>query len=127
MVYFRYKGYGNGVPVAIKVVDFNRFRNCSDKTLLHHLQSEVQVMMSVHHRNIVTLHETILSPECNTLYLVLEYCNNGDMETYIKKRGPLCENEARFFMEQLACGLLELHNKNIMHRDLKVILSPSIL
>eukprot|EP00826_Nyctotherus_ovalis_P045528 TRINITY_DN5049_c0_g8_i1.p1 TRINITY_DN5049_c0_g8~~TRINITY_DN5049_c0_g8_i1.p1 ORF type:complete len:928 (-),score=253.11 TRINITY_DN5049_c0_g8_i1:148-2835(-) len=59
----------------------------------------------------------------NNLCLVLEYCNGGDLDDYVRSYR---RTEADFPLEQLrlvawnaACALNELHRRNIMHRDVK--------
>lgn len=53
-------------------------------------------------------------------YLVIQYCNNGDLEAYIKKMGNLSEDEAVYFLMQIMNGFRVLHQNKIMHRDVKL-------
>ncbi|RVW85106.1 Serine/threonine-protein kinase ATG1a [Vitis vinifera] len=53
------------------------------------------------------------------IFLVLEYCDGGDLAAYIHRRGRVPEAVARHFMRQLAAGLQVLHEKRLIHRDLK--------
>ena len=39
-----------------------------------------------------------------------------------KRRGPLTEPEVRYYMKQLGQGIQYLHDRQIIHRDLKVSL-----
>eukprot|EP00826_Nyctotherus_ovalis_P059201 TRINITY_DN8210_c0_g6_i1.p1 TRINITY_DN8210_c0_g6~~TRINITY_DN8210_c0_g6_i1.p1 ORF type:complete len:931 (-),score=267.56 TRINITY_DN8210_c0_g6_i1:147-2849(-) len=60
----------------------------------------------------------------NDLCLVLEYCNGGDLETYIRKlrRKKLAEfplEELKLIAWNVACGLNEMHKLKMMHRDIK--------
>ena len=52
----------------------------------------------------------------------MQYCNNGDMEEYMKKKSIqfFKESEAVFFLKQIMCGFQELHKNQIMHRDFKL-------
>lgn len=45
----------------------------------------------------------------NNYYLVIQYCNNGDLEKYLKKYSHLTENEAVYFLMQILNGFRELH------------------
>jgi len=70
----------------------------------------------------------------NNLYIFTDFCNGGDLERYLKKHGPLAEEEALKILKQIANGFIGLENlivKNhkgsrvsIMHRDIK---PPNIL
>lgn len=86
------------------MVDLRRFKSSQGDGLRHHLDSEIRVMMSVKHRNIVTLRDSIMA-NGYILYMILEFCDSGDMASYLKKKGRLSEQEALYFMQQL--GILE--------------------
>ena len=49
------------------------------------------------------------------VYLVLEYCNGGDLSEYIKKHGRVSEATAQGFMQQLGAGLEVLRSHNLIH------------
>ena len=59
--------------------------------------------------------------ENNFLNIVMEYCEGGDLEQLIKERYkiPLNDNFIWKLFIQIVIGLAELHNKKILHRDLK--------
>ena len=58
-----------------------------------------------------------------SLYIVIEYCNGGDLDkricTFSKKNKFLSFDEIIFILWQLAKGFFVLHSKNCFHRDLK--------
>ena len=56
----------------------------------------------------------------NNFYLILEYCNGGDLDAYVKKRKYLTEEEAIEMMCQLIHGFEHLYKHKILHRDLKL-------
>ncbi len=56
----------------------------------------------------------------NNYYLVLEYCNDGDLDSYLKKKKYLVEDEAVGMMCELIHGFHHLYKHNIIHRDLKL-------
>lgn len=53
------------------------------------------------------------------MYLVLEYCEDGDLQRLLKEKGPLTEAEAVRLMRQILEGFKELRRRGIIHRDLK--------
>lgn len=75
--------------------------------------------------HIIGFHEAFWdSAPDQTLLLVLEYGDGGDLEGLIKARlhreaEPLNEQEALRIFHQIAMGVQFLHSHNVMHRDLK--------
>lgn len=54
-------------------------------------------------------------------YLVMQHCNGGDLESFIKARGGfLTEPEVKIILRQIVNGLLAIKEHNVMHRDLKL-------
>jgi serine/threonine-protein kinase ULK/ATG1 len=50
---------------------------------------------------------------------VYEYCNGGDLETYLEKKGFLKEDEAMKILIDLIDAFKVLNKKSIIHRDIK--------
>ncbi|EGR28262.1 protein kinase domain protein [Ichthyophthirius multifiliis] len=57
----------------------------------------------------------------NNLYMFLEYCQDGDLKQYLKKKQDrrLTENEALIFLIQIINAFKQLRKNNIIHRDIK--------
>ncbi|KAI9924439.1 hypothetical protein ASPWEDRAFT_167417 [Aspergillus wentii DTO 134E9] len=71
-----------------------------------------------HHRNIVNLVHSF-ETEAH-MYLVLEYCANGDLYEAIRlNRGPLETEHVRDFMLQLISAVEFIHSIGMYHRDIK--------
>lgn len=52
--------------------------------------------------------------------LLLQFCNGGNLEDFIKIRGgKLDEKQAHFILKQIVNGIRDQNNHRIMHRDLK--------
>ncbi len=54
------------------------------------------IMSDLNHPNIMHLYEFMETN--NNYYLVIQYCNNGDLEQHLKKHGQLTEEEAVYFL-----------------------------
>ena len=50
----------------------------------------------------------------------MEYICAGDLLTYIKKRSKLTEPVAKFIFKQIILGIKYIHDKSIIHRDIKL-------
>lgn len=48
----------------------------------------------------------------------MEYCNNGSLRHYVATSKPSFKKKVSLAME-IARGLLFLHSRNIIHRDIK--------
>lgn len=99
--------------VAIKIIDKTQLNPNS----LEKLFREVSIMKLLQHPNIVKLYEVIETDK--TLYLVMEYVNNGEVFEYLVKNGRMKENIARQKFRQIVSAVQYLHSKKIIHRDLK--------
>ncbi|KAK7827422.1 hypothetical protein U0070_026628 [Myodes glareolus] len=69
------------------------------------------------HENIVALYDVQELP--NSVFLVMEYCNGGDLADYLQAKGTLSEDTIRVFLHQIAAAMRILHSKGVIHRDLK--------
>lgn len=51
---------------------------------------------------------------------VLEFCKKGELEQFIEKHGKLTLEQIKSFTYQIFQGCQEMHEKRIVHRDLKL-------
>ena len=70
----------------------------------------------IKHHNVLCLLDVLVSN--NKYYLIMEYCDMGDLKEYMKYR-DLNETELKHYVKQIRDGMWELHTNNIVHRDLK--------
>ena len=101
---------------AIKTIKKSKIQGNSK--LMKLFDTEMAVMSKIKHDNIMHLYEYMET--ANNYYLVIGYCNNGDLEGHIKKAKKLSEDEAVYFLMQIMNGFRELHKYKIMHRDFKL-------
>jgi len=103
--------------VAIKLMQKD-LMSC-DKNVLERAKQECEVMKKLNHPNIINMIEYIETP--SQLCIVMEYCPDGDLETYLKsKGGKLTEAEARYIFIQLVNAVAHCHQHNVIHRDIKL-------
>ena len=53
------------------------------------------------------------------LYLVMDYCNGGELFFHLKQAGRFEEPRARLYAAEIASALEHLHSRKIVYRDLK--------
>lgn len=92
-------------------------KNLSER-LLEYLQREITILSSINSDNIVKLIDAKQS--LANYYLIMEYCNGGDLRSYKTKKVHLEEVEVRNFTKQLISGLDCMYNNHVIHRDLKL-------
>ena len=85
--------------------------------------NEVRILASVSHPNVIGYREAFWDDNNQTLNIVMEYADDGDLQTKIhqmKKNNGIFEEETVWsYAIQMIEGLKALHDKKIMHRDLK--------
>lgn len=81
------------------------------------LGKEIRILKELKHENIVSLLDFQEISGC--VYLVMEYCNGGDLAEYLHSKGSLSEDTIRVLLQQLAGAMSVLRSKGIIHRDLK--------
>jgi serine/threonine-protein kinase ULK/ATG1 len=103
-----YKGYCYStkqtvaIKKIIKLVDTKYF------------DREVSLMRKLDHPNILKLYDVVRKKD--GVYLVLEFCNGGDLAKYIHKKNYKWDMQ---YFNEISDGLKYLHKNNILHRDIK--------
>lgn len=98
--------------VAIKVID------ASSEPRKARASREVGFHRTVTHAGFAQLLEDF-SDE-SSCYLVLEFCENGELYSLLQRKGQLTETEATHFLRPLLEALEWLHSKGIAHGDIKL-------
>ncbi|KAL5572228.1 hypothetical protein UlMin_021825 [Ulmus minor] len=112
-VVWRSRHRQSGLEVAVKEIDKKHLSQKVRESLVE----EISILRTIDHPNIIRLLEAIETED--RIYLVLEYCDGGDLAGYLHRHGKVSETVARHFLRQLAAGLQVLQEKHLIHRDLK--------
>lgn len=97
------------------------------KRSLKEITTELMALQMCSSPNVVKLHKYKLNhpykmsdgTTWNSLAMVLEICEHGELFDLVYHGEPLDEKVARTFFRQIVNGLEALHDKNIAHRDIK--------
>ena len=100
---------------AIKILDKSRL--LEDENDILRFKKEISILKKLRHKNIIQLYEVMESKK--SLYIVMEYCEGGELFDYIVKKKQIPEMEACQLFQQIINGVEYLHGQNIIHRDLK--------
>ena len=98
---------------ALKVINKQKLK----KVIKNHKYYEIEALSKFSHPNIIYTHQ-ILHDEKNH-YIIMEYCENGELFEIITKKGKLTEKTSSKFFYQLINGVSYIHSQNYSHRDLK--------
>lgn len=99
---------------AVKILNKGQIER---KNEMHLVQRELKIIKHFNHLNVIYVHE-IIEDDIN-YFIIMDYCENGELFDYIVKKKRLGEEEASVFFYQLINGIEYIHSKNIVHRDLK--------
>ena len=98
---------------AIKILDKEKLKTQTKSTLFN----EIEIISRLNHKNIIHV-EKILEDQKN-FYIIMEYCEKGELFDYIVNKERLNPAEASLFFYQLINGVEYIHKQGFAHRDLK--------
>ena len=108
----------NNILTAIKSIPKKM-----DADAQKNFRRELQNLHNLQHPNIIKILDYINNKTTN--YIILEYCNGGNLSDYIRRymninRQPLNEFFIQKILRQIAPAMEYMHSKNIIHRDIKL-------
>jgi mitogen-activated protein kinase kinase kinase len=111
-----------GELLAVKQVEApspgaNSQNDSRKKSMIEALKREISLLRDLRHANIVQYLGCSSSTE--HLNIFLEYVPGGSVQTMLNSYGALPEPLVRSFVRQILNGLSYLHNRDIIHRDIK--------
>ncbi|KAF0045132.1 hypothetical protein F2P81_001661 [Scophthalmus maximus] len=105
-----YKGRRKGSLSYVAIVR-------ADKAKRPEITNHVRLSHALYHQNIVRFHEWYETS--NHIWLVVELCTGGSVESVIDQGGCLSEDVVRVFGWDLVKGLKHIHESGIIFSDLK--------
>ena len=139
----------DGIKYAMKIIDksflqsqknieFDDEGNIIVNSSFENAIKEIAILKKTNHPNIIKLYEILYCKKNKKIYLILEYCENGDLIEYddetgkfilnkhVKEKKKKIENESYYktkeilrFLKDIISGLCYLHSNGIIHRDIK--------
>ncbi|XP_051025858.1 serine/threonine-protein kinase Nek5 [Acomys russatus] len=105
------KGKSERHHCVIKEISFAKEQEASEK--------EVILLATMRHPNIVTFFNSF--QENSRLFIVMEYCDGGDLLQRIQKQQGVLfsEDQILCWFVQISLGLKHIHDRRILHRDIK--------
>jgi len=105
---------GNGEIYAMKVLSKQLLL---ERNEVVHTKTERKALEDTHHPYLVHLRFAFQTP--SKLYLVMDYCNGGELFYHLKNSGRFSEERARLYAAEITSALDHLHSRRIVYRDLK--------
>ncbi|KAI3675803.1 hypothetical protein L1987_85398 [Smallanthus sonchifolius] len=107
-----------GIEVAWNQVKLRNFSD--DQSMIERLYSEVKLLTTLKHKNIITLFWQWRDAERNTLNFITEVCTSGNLRDYRNKHRQVSMQALKKWCRQILKGLdyLHTHEPCIIHRDL---------
>lgn len=102
--------------VAVKVMKTDLE---SDEESMERFRREGVALARLEHQNVVRVHDADFTSEGHA-YLAMDYVEGETLEQLLRKEGPLPLERAARLMEGVARGVAHLHERSIVHRDLKL-------
>ena len=118
--YLTQKG-NDPVLLATKVLERKKMEKASTKK---YLDNEIRILKQLHHPHIVRF-ENLLASNSN-YYLIMEYCNGGDLTGCLQKYKNLFRESTfsidivQYLMRQIIDAMKYIHSLKIIHRDIKL-------
>ncbi|CAA6653617.1 unnamed protein product [Spirodela intermedia] len=115
-----YRGFDQeeGIEVAWNQVRLSCFME--DTRVIDRLFSEVRLLRSLRHENIITLYHVWLDAEKGTLNFITEICTSGNLREYRRRHRNVSLKALKKWSRQILRGLeyLHTHEPCIIHRDI---------
>ena len=89
-----------------------------NQKLISLINNEIRTLEMANNPSILSCYKTIRLERC--IYIVMEYCAGGDLESFIQKNKKVPVFLVQKWLKKLILALKDLRLQNIVHRDLKL-------
>ena len=100
--------------VALKVVHQNLVH---DEEFIQRFLREAQISASLNHPNIINIYD--VSSIGSVYYIAMEFLEGLDIQKMINREGAVQHQDALKWMKSIAMALNYIHEKGLIHRDIK--------
>ena len=118
-IVFKAKKKSDNNTYVIKQISLRGLNNSQKDEV----KSESEILKKIKSKYVVQYYESF--EEENNLYIVMEYCESGDLCVFIEKQKKtkylLHEADIWKFFIKITLGLADIHKLKILHRDLKTL------
>jgi NIMA (never in mitosis gene a)-related kinase len=116
---FKVRRIKDGELYALKKVPMGKLKMKEKENSLN----EIRILASINHPNVISYKEAFYDNNTYTLCIVMEFAECGDLDrkitNHIKNKSHMAETEIFSYLVQIIQGLKALHDKKILHRDIK--------
>jgi serine/threonine protein kinase len=108
-------------PVAIKLIrpELLGVRNQAEAdALVGRFKREAEATAGLHSPHTVALHDFGVTPE-GVFYYVMELLEGLDLESLVRRHGPVPPERAIYLLSQVCESLADAHAAGLIHRDIK--------
>ncbi|OHS92829.1 AGC family protein kinase [Tritrichomonas foetus] len=103
-----------GDQFAMKIFPKDNIEDNGDR---ERFQREINTMAYIQHENLIALHDFFWDED--NFYLVIDYCDGGELFDYIIDNERLEEQHAKVLFRQIVEAIQCCHGYGVAHRDLK--------
>lgn len=115
-IVYRATTVGTGEVVAIKKLKYDTKRKVSLEDLKD-MRREVEFIKRINHKNCVQCRGCYIDQQVP--WIVMEYCLGSVADILKVQRHPLKECEISCIVREVLTGLVYIHSRNYIHRDIK--------
>ena len=96
---------------ALKTIKKSKLK---EQKHIEHIKLERKILEIIDHPFIISLKFAFQTQ--TKLYLVMEFCNGGELFYHIRKRGKFSTKDGKFYFSQIVLAIEYLHSKKIIYR-----------